>query len=442
MGRGLRALAVIAALAIVAFTAYGVGPRDFCTYYTAGLVANEDGAAAAFDLDRLNRRHTELHPDSGRRVGSFYYSPLFLAPASLLARLDFEAAEVVNQVLILLALGGILYFVLEAPRPKWLLALLFLAFVLGDPVRIQFLYQNWTAVFVLLIVLALRNILRGSYASAVLFWAFAMHLKLYAGLFLVPLWFMRHSPSQSAGTGAGRYDDPPSQSAGTEAGRYNDPAPGGESGGPGGARRVVLGVLAVFLLLLALPIPWTGLDAPAAYLGSLADEAGGGLTVFYNQISIPATLARFARTPLDWVTSNRLVESLPLQALVWAALAGFLVAVWKLGKLPAEDKGPTRALALCVPFLLLFVPKMWDHGELLFFALFAVSALSRRLEAFAAAFFVLTFAYFPLVQHLLEQTLRGEVAPIQLQALLFAYPLLNLLAAATLLQGDPADSTP
>ena len=240
MRRGLRALAVIAALAIVAFTAHGGGPRDFCTYYTAGLLANEDGAAAAFDLDRLNRRHTELHPDSGRRVGSFYYSPLFLAPAALLARLDFEAAEIANQVLILLALGGILYFVLEAPRPKWLLALLFLAFVLGDPVRIQFLYQNWTAVFVLLVALALRQTLRGRYASAVLFWALAMHLKLYAGLFLVPLWFFAFAKR------SGRHGDRPLRRSGA-----------GESSRFGGTRRVALGALAVFFLLLALP---TALD--------------------------------------------------------------------------------------------------------------------------------------------------------------------------------------
>ena len=438
MRRGLRALAVIAALAIVAFTAHGGGPRDFCTYYTAGLLANEDGAAAAFDLDRLNQRHTQLHPDSGRRVGSFYYSPLFLAPAALLARLDFETAEIANQLLILLALGGILYFVLEAPRSKWLLALLFLAFVLGDPVRIQFLYQNWTAVFVLLVVLALRQTLRGSYASAVLFWALALHLKLYAGLFLVPLWFIRSrrpNPHTSiADVSASPAAASPSSNAASSPDRVPD-----ESSRVGGTRRLALGALAVFFLLLALTMPWTGFDAPAKYLGALTDEAGGGLTVFYNQISIPATLARFARTPLDWVTSNRLVDSLPLKALLWFALAGFAFAVWKLGRLSAADNGPARALALTVPFLLLFVPKMWDHGELLFFALFAVGVLSRRLEAFAAAFFVLTFAYFPLVQHLLEQTLRGEAPPCQLKALLFSYPLLNLLAASALIQGDRAD---
>ncbi|MCH7665239.1 MAG: DUF2029 domain-containing protein [Acidobacteria bacterium] len=419
MARGLRALTVFAALVLVVLTAQVAAPYDFCTYYTAGLLANEEGAAAAFDLDRLNRRHTELHPDSGRRVGSFYYSPLFLAPAALLARLDFEAAQLLNQLIILLALGGILYCVLEPPRPKWLMALLFLAFVTGDPIRIQFLYQNWTAVLVLLIVLALRQTIRGRHRSAVLFWALAFHLKLYAGLFLVPLWFVR-----AGFRGAGRTGDRDRRMP-----------------------RLALGAIAVFLLLLALPLPWTGLGAPAAYLGALADEAGGGITVFYNQISIPATLARwthFARSPIDWVTSNRPVESPALQALVWLSLVGFVFCVWKLRghpKIAQSGTDTNRALALTIPYLLLFLPKMWDHGELLFLALFAVAALPRRIEAFAAVYLILSLTYFPLVQHLLEQALGSEIAPFQVQILLLFYPLLNLLAAVAILQGHPASST-
>ena len=411
MARGLRALTVLAALTIVLLTAQVTERRDFCTYYTAGLLANEQGAAAAFDLDRLNRRHTELHPDSGRRVGNFYYSPLFLAPAALLARLDFEAAQLLNQLIILLALGGILYCVLEPPRPKWLMALLFLAFVTGDPIRLQFLYQNWTAVLVLLIVLALRQTIRGHHRSAVLFWALAFHLKLYAGLFLVPLWFVRTGDRDTR------------------------------------MPRLALGALAVFLLLLALPLPWTGLGAPAAYLGGLADEAGGGITVFYNQISIPATLARwthFAQSPIDWVTSNRPVESLALQALVWLSLVGFVFCVWKLRgspKIAKSRSGANRALALTIPYLLLFLPKMWDHGELLFLALFAVAALPRRTEVLAAVYLILSLTYFPLVQHLLGQALGSEISPSQVQILLLFYPLLNLLAAVAILQGDPVRST-
>jgi len=416
MARGPRALAVLAALAIVLWTADVFEPRDFCTYYTAGLLANEEGAAAAFDLERLNQRHTALHPDSGRRVGSFYYSPVLLAPAALMARLDFDSAQMLNQLFILLALGGIFYLALEPRRPKWLVALLFLALVASDPVRLQFLYQNWTAAFVLLIALALRQTLAGRHRSAVLCWALALHLKLYAGLFLVPLWFLSCRPSERPVT-------------------IGEDAGDGSTDRLGDSRRLALGVLAVFVLLLALPLPWTGLGAPAAYLGSLAGEAGGGITVFYNQISIPASLARFARTPLDWVTSNRPVESAWLAALVWLSLAGFTFAVWRMRRQPGAG---ARALALTVPYLLLFVPKMWDHGQLLFLALFAAAVLPRRLEAFAAGYLVLSVTYFPLVQHLLEQTLRGQTSPLQLQALLLFYPLLNLLAAAALLQGERA----
>jgi hypothetical protein len=396
--RILRTLAVLAALAIVVLTAQVAAPYDFCTYYTAGLLANEEGAAAAFDLDDLNRRHAQLHPDSGRRVGSFYYSPLFLVPAALMARLDFETAQMLNQVMILLALAGIFYCALEPVRPKWLMAALFFALVAGDPIRLQFLYQNWTAPLVLLIVLALRQTVRGHHRSAVLFWALAIHLKLYAALFLVPLWILK------------------------------------DRGKAGGTRRLAIGTLAVFVLLLALPLPWTGFDAPAAFLGSLGAESSGGITVFYNQISIPAALGRFARTPMDWVTSNQPVDSLALEALIWLSLPAFVFFVWKL------REHPDRALALTIPYLLLFLPKMWDHGELLFLALFALAVLPRRVEAFAAGYLILSFTYFPLVQHLLEQALKGETAPFRVQALLLFYPLLNLLAAVALVQGNRTSS--
>ncbi len=99
------------------------------------------------------------------------------------------------------------------------------------------------------------------------------------------------------------------------------------------------------------------------------------------------------------------------------------------------------ALALTIPYLLLFLPKMWDHGELLFLALFALAALPRRVEAFAAVYLILSLTYFPLVQHLLGQALQGEVAPIQVHALLLFYPLLNLLAAVAILQSDEPPTT-
>ncbi len=385
-----RTLAVVAALVILALTTPSIFPYDFCTYYSAGSLANDTGPAAAFDLTRLNERHSQIHPATGRRVGSFYYSPLFLAPAALLARLDFESAQRINQLLILLALGGLFYLVLEPRRPKWLLVMLILVFVAGDPVRIQFVYQNWTAFLVLLVALALRQTARGADRSAALIWALAFHLKLYTGLFLVPLFLL-------------------------------------------GKRRLAVSALLVFILLLALPLPWTGLAAPAAYFGSLAEEAGGGLTVFYNQISVPAALARLSRTPADWVTSNRPVESLALRGLVWLSFPAFVFALWKLR---TRADGGVRALALTIPYLLLFLPKMWDHGQLLFLALFVLAALPRRVEVFAAGYLILSLSYFPLVQHLLDQALNGEVAPLQVQVLLLFYPLLNLLAAVAILQGE------
>lgn len=382
ISRKIRLAVVLAALIVLALTAISPHPYDFCAYYSAGRLAQEQGPSAAFDVEGLNERHSKIHIN--HKVGPFYYSPLLLVPATLLSRLDFETAQTANQILLLIALGIILWFVLEPERPPWLFALLAVAFIACDPARIQFLYQNWTSFLVLFVVLALRQTREGHDRSAALFWALSFHVKLWAVLFLVPLWL------------AGR-------------------------------RKLVLSAVVVSFLLLLLPFPWTGVDAPVAFVTSLAGEAGGATEVFFNQISIPSTLARFARSPVEWVSSRNPVSHPGLKILTLAALTGYLALIWR------RRTDTLFCLAITIPFLLLFGPKMWDHGELLFMGLFVLAILPRRVEALAAIILVTSFAYFELVQSLLRESLETGVASFELHTLLFLFPLLNLLAAAALL---------
>ncbi len=380
---GVRLALTLTALAILALTALSPHPYDFCSYYSAGLIAQEEDPEAAFDRDRLNNRHAQTH--SHHQVGPFFYSPLLLGPAVFLSKLEFETAQLVNQAGILLALGVILWCVLEPRRPLWLAALLAGAFALCDPVRVQFIYQNWTAWLVLFAVLGLRQTRRGHHRSAAVFWALSFHVKLWVALFLVPLWIL-------------------------------------------GYRRLVAATLAIALVLLILPLPWTGIEAPLAYARLLQAEAGAGTEVFFNLISVPSSLARLARHPTEWLSSPRPVEHPALTLLSLAALGGYLALLWR------RRRDGVFCLAVTIPFLLLFGPKMWDHGELLFLGLFALAALPRRVEMLAAVYLAASVVYFPSVQRLMREVLVGETSPLEVHALLLFFPLLNLLAAAVLVR--------
>jgi hypothetical protein len=379
-------------MVILIFRATAGPPYDFCTYYTAGLVAQETGSEDVYDLGHLNRRHKELHPDTGLRIGGFYYSPIYLAPATLLSRLDFDSSRMANQFLTLLALGGLLFLLLERTPSLTLRVLLCLCFVVADPVSNQFIYQNWSAFLALFVALAMTLTLRGALWPAALFWALAMHLKVYTALFLLPLLFI-------------------------------------------GRRKLTATALAAALALAVLSLPWVGLGAYGGYLAEMKQEAGGGVTYFFNQISLQGTIGRYFFSPPDWVTSNKPLESPLLQYLFWLSLPFFAAALYYL------RKDQARALALTVPYLLLFIPKIWDHTEILFFTLFSLAALPRRFALLSTVYLCVSWSYFPLVQHLLLEVLQGQRGPGVVHALLLFYPFLNLLAAAVIL-APPQGSAP
>jgi hypothetical protein len=376
--RGLHLAAALAAAGcLLAFASVGP-PYDFCTYYTAGHLAIEGDLEAPYDFAAINARHRELHPGEGVRIGSFLYSPVFLHLAGLLSALPFSAAIVVNQLLILLSLGGIVFLVLESTESLWLRALFWLVFVLSDPVTNQFIYQNWSAHLALFVALALFCTFRDRGLPSALFWALAVHLKAYVGLFLLPLLLC-------------------------------------------GRRRLVAGILVAGIALIVVGLPWTGLDSYLTYFDAMGEQSSGWITYFFNQVSVQSTLARYEFPPAEWQIASAAPQIPFLDWIFWISLPLYGIAVYRL-----RDDEP-RALALTIPYLLLFVPKIWDHTEILFYGVFVAGALVSRTKAILLGYLLLSFAYFPLVQHLLSEAIRGSGPAAIVHAVLLYYPVLNLL---------------
>ena len=376
---GATALAML----VLLFQAPTGPPYDFCTYYTAGHVTLDNNAGAAFDFDSINQAHRENHPVESR-IGTFVYSPLFLIPAALFSRLGFETAQVANQLLMLLSLSVLLFLLLQRTEGFWLKGLLCLVFVVSDPVTNQFIYQNWSVHLALFVGLAIHFTLDGRRLPAALSWALAIHLKAYVGLFLVPLLFL-------------------------------------------GKRRLVVTILAVGLALIVLSLPWVGADSYSAYVEGMREQAQGWVTYFFNQVSVQSTIARYEFPPSHWPASIT-PPTLPfLDFIFWLALPIFGLLSFRL------RRDESRALAITVPFLLLFFPKIWDHTQILFFTLFLTDGFVRRTKAVLLVYLLLSWPYFALVQHLLVEALRGVGSAGIIHALLLYYPVLNLLTVAAIL---------
>lgn len=393
---GLHLAAAVVATGFLIVLATAGPPADFCTYYTAGQLALEGDFASAYDFEAINARHRELHPGEGLRIGSFLYSPLFVQAAAYFGALPFETAVFVNQLLILISLGGVLFLLLESTRSSWLRALMWVVFVLSDPVSNQFIYQNWSALLGLFVALGLFFTVRGKNLPAALFWALAIHLKAYISLFLIALFLV-------------------------------------------GRRRLAVTILVAGLLLIAVGLPWTGIESYVSYVDAMREQSAGGITYFHNQVSLPSTIARYEFPPSKWPSSMVAPSLAAVEWLFWLSLPLWGWLVWRL----RDD--PVRALALTLPYILLFVPKIWDHTQILFFGLFLTGVLARRTTAMLLAYLLLSFAYFALVQHLLGEAIKGTVSTATLHATLLYYPVLNVLALAAILappshKGDPEES--
>lgn len=379
--RGLAALLAAAAAALVFVRAPATPCRDFCTYYAAGRLVREGRAAAAYDRRELAAAHRAAHA-SPRGVGPWLYSPIWLPPAGALAALPFERAETLHRALGAASLGIGLLFVLLRVRSSTLQAALAAACALSHPAWIALAMQNWSWLLFAAVAAAWWAGERGRDGWAGLGWAVAVHLKAFVVLAPVAL-------------------------------------------AVAGRRGIALRAAALAALLAALALPVTGVAPWQRYLGFLEGAKTAGVTPFYNKLSLQATVARFESDPRAWVAPRGKVSTPAVRWLFWLGLPLYAIGLRRL------RHSSSAALAFTVAFVLLFVPQIWDHTELLLFAV--LPALPRRHLLAAAALLAASFFYNDLQQPLLHEVLRGEKPPWALQSLLLWFPALNFLVLAAAL---------
>jgi hypothetical protein len=380
-----RVLLAATAAVVVGVRAPAPVHSDFCSYYAAGRLTLEGRAAAAYDAAELERTHRAVH-DIGRRAGPFLYSPLTLLPAAALATAPLPEAAAVNRWLGAAALGGGLLLVLLALDGVAAAAATALVFVLAHATQVQLVYENWTFALFALTAGAALAARRGRPALAGALAACAVHLKAFVVFAVVPL-------------AAGR------------------------------RRRVLAWTALVGALLVVVSIAATGVEPWRLFAGQLAGGAEHGVTPFYNKCSLAANLARLASEPREWVAARAPVESWPVRAVFWFGVPLLVWGSWRL------RRAPEPALAFGLAWTLLFVPQIWEHTELLLFAV--LPALASRWRAIVLGGLALTLFYGGLQQELLRAVLSGTRPAAALEALLLLYPFLNLLVlGAALASGD------
>ncbi len=386
--RPLRA-ALLSALAALALwlRAPRLPHSDFCSYYTAGRLVAEGSPETAFDFAALRARHRELH-GPGFGVGPFLYSPLYLVPSALFGQLPFEAAMERNRILGVLALaGGLAFVLLRLPSWRWEIAVS-AAFAIAHPSWVQLGYQNWSFLLFFLLSAAWYFGERARAGPAALFWALAIHLKAFVGLGALALLIV-------------------------------------------GRRRIVLAATILSVLLAALALPWTGVESYRRFGAFLRGRGDAGVTPFYNKVSLQATLARFESEPREWIAARSPVATLPIRALFWVALPLLALGVYHL------RRSPDAALAFTYAGMLLVVPQIWDHTEIVLFLL--LPAIRARERGLLVALLAASVGYNGLVQPLLAEVVRGDTPAFVLQSLLLFFPAANLLAlGGALAGGEPA----
>jgi len=391
ISRGRRALLLgLAAGAILLARAPSGSYLDFCSYYSAGRLAAAGEPEAAYDGGRLAAMHREVHP-GGRSPGPFLYSPLYLLPARWLAVLPIESALRASQWLGAACLGLGLAALLRAFESLALQLAIAATFVVAHPVWVQLIYQNWTYALFLVLAVAGWAMRRERPATAELAWALALHLKVFFGFGLVALWV------------AGR-------------------------------RRVAISAVALAVFLSALSLPAVGVASWQRWSANLRHAESLGVRPFYNKVSVAATVARFDTEPRDWIAPRRPVTRPVVRWAMWIGLPFWLLGLHRL------RRSPEAALAFTYAWILLAVPQIWDHTEIVLFL--ALPALAVRHRWLLVGLLAASAAYNPVLQPMLIAAARGDGSALAVRIFLSLFALLNLLVAAMALAARDDGETP
>lgn len=379
LGLGLAAAVVLLA------RAPDVPPYDYCTYHAAGRLVAEGSAASAYDLASLRSRHERLHPGE-HKIGPFFYSPLYLLPARALATAPLAEAARWNRWLGAASLGLGLAWLLARVRGGVEQVAIAGAFVLAHPVWMQLVYQNWTFVAFALLAGAALALARDRDAAAALAWALAIHLKAFFGVALLAL-------------------------------------------AVAGRRRLAARAAVAAALLAALALPATGTESWRRWGSNLVRAESRGVTPFYNKVSLAASVARLETSPAEWIQPRSGVRSPVVRSLFWLLLPALAFGLWRL-RADAQ-----AAVAFGYAWTLLAVPQIWDHTEIVLFLV--LPALVLRYRWLLAGLLAASAGYNALLRPLLGAAAQGLAPAAGARLFLWLYPLLNLLAAASLVASVP-----
>jgi len=244
---------------------------------------------------------------------------------------------------------------------------------------VQLIYQNWSFWLFAALAGAALAMARGRPGVAGLLWALAIHLKVFLVLGLVALWV------------AGR-------------------------------RRVVAAAAACALLVGAAALPLTGVESWGRWGSLLRRAEAGGLTPYYNKVSVAAGVARLATPPREWIRPRGPVDNLAVRGIFWAALALLALALRRL----RDDA--EAALAFTFAWILLAVPQIWDHTEILLFLV--LPSLAGRYRLLVGGLLAASCFYNGALQPLLVAAARGDGSAAAVRLFLGLFPALNFVAAA------------
>ncbi len=142
----------------------GIG-SDYCVYWTAGRIINDEGYAEVYDVDVLTQYEREILPeyyddDGSFHIAAFMYLPIFAIPFQFLALLDLKLSFILWNIIVLVSFSLYLQFFAKKISGHPLPIRTFLLIFFSIPILINTYYGQvsiWMAVFVGEFIRALQD---------------------------------------------------------------------------------------------------------------------------------------------------------------------------------------------------------------------------------------------------------------------------------------------
>ena len=133
----------------------GIG-SDYCVYWAAGRIINDEGYAAVYDVDTLTQYEQEILPeyydeDGSFHIAAFMYLPIFAIPFQFLSLLDLRLSFIIWNIIVLVSFAFYLQFFAKKVSGHPFPIRTFLLIFFSIPILINTYYGQvsiWMAIFV------------------------------------------------------------------------------------------------------------------------------------------------------------------------------------------------------------------------------------------------------------------------------------------------------